>query len=1022
MQPSSPPHKIKRKPAPKVDVSERYPPPDPSDPFLPLSDLRDRSKTCTTFQLYPAQPPKPSHYRPRTHSSSFSSVQLYSDGNATQSLLSDAGEGEQDDNRSILATATDSVRKNAHKRSSMNTYTVVTGEGLGSTFDSDGLRLPMGFDFDRCHSIHPDPLPPPSPETRTSPLLPHVHSAALEMRPDSRNSASGRFTKLFGLKEPTKKRSKNSLMDVSPTSPSEPFSPFIMVSSETREIESRLSSLGESNSQVRSPHRKAVSGAVGHGKSATTIKRTRRISSSSLTSSLYLSAPSSPIRSDYETSTIASVGSTGSVTVTSHRMQSSFSPAMSHRLSRDGNSSSSGSGDVSTPRRGGEHRRKKSRSSKEKSVNVQVRRGGREVQSETESVPRNWRRQFDLEESDMDCESDYVSTGNVLSSRSSGKNAKLVVVPSLDTSGAISRSRSLNYFQNHSHSPSSSSSSSSRPTSCSTTTSISASSYISTPTTTPRSSISRSHFCPGSSTSTSNQRHTSTSSTSTIPLAIIVTPHSPIKPETNLDVQTEKTLSSSSPSPSSSSNSKQKSPRKSHFPTLSPPSSPRHSPRSLTQNLPSSAAGPPPSPSSRSPTRVFSDSVVPTFAAFLSRESLVSENGVGSSTIQQQMDGDEKKKKKKDWSRENSKQRELSTVHASTNKSFGTSTNGLGSGLGVGVGVDDDCHNDKENGGKQQQPQPLQEQRKSGSKFTWGVRKILRALKREKEYHDNGREKRVSSAPSTLGKIGSAVNLSEGSGVGKNGTHDDVQVISLNKYNDDDVYSSVPPSPSHTIGTFVRNNSLRKSSVASFMSSSSSGAVDLHARQYNNSRESGVLEESMDVVVAATAAEIGRPSEKGEIDEMNMTGVQMTGRAVSVDDGSSNDVDVDMVMMVSTGEDESRRCSPPRRPMSTIESEGEFDFEQQEEDLDERKDELGEKEEEESPDVSQPVSVSVDASPISISVSTSKADVQDVDDAELDARLFHRRYRQASRSPRTDSDPEQHVEAVDGPVVELGHA
>ncbi|ESK95314.1 hypothetical protein Moror_3941 [Moniliophthora roreri MCA 2997] len=71
--PKSP--RIKRKPPPRLDISERYPPPDPSDPFAPLSVLRSRSSALlglppsqenffpvsvpccrTSFQLYPASP------------------------------------------------------------------------------------------------------------------------------------------------------------------------------------------------------------------------------------------------------------------------------------------------------------------------------------------------------------------------------------------------------------------------------------------------------------------------------------------------------------------------------------------------------------------------------------------------------------------------------------------------------------------------------------------------------------------------------------------------------------------------------------------------------------------------------------------------------------------------------------------------------------------------------------------------------------------------------------------------------
>ncbi|KAG7089254.1 hypothetical protein E1B28_010953 [Marasmius oreades] len=67
--------RIKRKPPPRLDVTARYPPPDPNDPFAPLSVLRSRSSALlgfsssqdnlspisppgyrASFQLYPAAP------------------------------------------------------------------------------------------------------------------------------------------------------------------------------------------------------------------------------------------------------------------------------------------------------------------------------------------------------------------------------------------------------------------------------------------------------------------------------------------------------------------------------------------------------------------------------------------------------------------------------------------------------------------------------------------------------------------------------------------------------------------------------------------------------------------------------------------------------------------------------------------------------------------------------------------------------------------------------------------------------
>ena len=43
MSPPGTHHQIKRKPPPPLDVSGRYPSPDPSDPFAPLWALRNRT-------------------------------------------------------------------------------------------------------------------------------------------------------------------------------------------------------------------------------------------------------------------------------------------------------------------------------------------------------------------------------------------------------------------------------------------------------------------------------------------------------------------------------------------------------------------------------------------------------------------------------------------------------------------------------------------------------------------------------------------------------------------------------------------------------------------------------------------------------------------------------------------------------------------------------------------------------------------------------------------------------------------
>src|SRR6266511_517421 len=42
----NPPHKVKRKPPPTISVSEKYPSPDPSDPFAPLWVLRNRTSSA----------------------------------------------------------------------------------------------------------------------------------------------------------------------------------------------------------------------------------------------------------------------------------------------------------------------------------------------------------------------------------------------------------------------------------------------------------------------------------------------------------------------------------------------------------------------------------------------------------------------------------------------------------------------------------------------------------------------------------------------------------------------------------------------------------------------------------------------------------------------------------------------------------------------------------------------------------------------------------------------------------------
>jgi len=645
MQTPSPKHKIKRKPVPKLDSSERYPSP---DPFLPFTALRGESKTHATVQLYSTQQPKPSHYRPHSQSGTPKSVQPYSlsNANTSQPLLS--GLDGDDDVRSVLSAAAGSVGR--------------------STLEADSLRLPMGFDFDRCHSISPDPLPP-SPEYQAAPIFPCA-------APGSDSDSRGRLARLFGLKETNvvKKKSRNHLKDGSPTSddPS-PFTPPIA----SKDSHSRLTPVGELESDVRSLLGRGTTKAVAqsqknehHSRFGTPTRRPRRMSNASITSTLYLSAPSSPTRSDYETSTIASVGSTGSVTVTNHRVRPPSNPVLSPRLRRN-----SELGDAISIGNVGEQKKKKSRG---KEKDVRVRRSERGVQSESESLSRGWRH-FDLDESDLDCDSDYVSAGDMFRPRAFGKGSKL----SLETSDAISHSRSRPC--SHSSSPSSSSGSSSRTTSTSTSvsTSTSASSYISTPNTTPRSSasISPSHFPRSSSVSSSVQL---SSSTSPNPPAIIVTPTSPVKPEYGIEESKHSPLHTS--------------PKKSHFPRS--PTTPKP-----TQNLPASP---------RSPTRVFSDSVVPTFAAFLSNENLL-RDAVAPSTVH---DADGKGWEAYEHREKRELERQVSSVKTSATATAGTPN-------GAGIAHDSKAKDEK------------QEHKRSGSMFKLGVRKILRALKREKEYEDS---------------------------------------------------------------------------------------------------------------------------------------------------------------------------------------------------------------------------------------------------------------------------------------------
>lgn len=55
-QSTAPPTRIKRKPPPAFPYSHRYPPPDPTDPFAPLSVLRSRAHSSTTALDTPSDP------------------------------------------------------------------------------------------------------------------------------------------------------------------------------------------------------------------------------------------------------------------------------------------------------------------------------------------------------------------------------------------------------------------------------------------------------------------------------------------------------------------------------------------------------------------------------------------------------------------------------------------------------------------------------------------------------------------------------------------------------------------------------------------------------------------------------------------------------------------------------------------------------------------------------------------------------------------------------------------------------
>ncbi|KAJ3504153.1 hypothetical protein NLJ89_g8084 [Agrocybe chaxingu] len=53
-----PGYRIKRKPPPTIDISERYPSPDPQDPFAPLWVLRNRTGSSFRALCVPVRPPR----------------------------------------------------------------------------------------------------------------------------------------------------------------------------------------------------------------------------------------------------------------------------------------------------------------------------------------------------------------------------------------------------------------------------------------------------------------------------------------------------------------------------------------------------------------------------------------------------------------------------------------------------------------------------------------------------------------------------------------------------------------------------------------------------------------------------------------------------------------------------------------------------------------------------------------------------------------------------------------------------
>ncbi|KAF5367184.1 hypothetical protein D9758_003890 [Tetrapyrgos nigripes] len=753
MSSSSPSYKIKRKPPPKIDFNERYPPPDPADPFLPLSVLRDRSAGAAQNKdqesnqpSSPTYPPK-SQYRPRSQAVFNVVTQTDADSlafsvskspNSSQLVLLSEDYG-RDDARSILSTATGTVGWNDRRQSSaINPYAIVSGGRLGSGFDTESFSR-MGFDFDRCHAISPDPLPCTETHALPTPIPPNTTAA----EPGSPRSPGTRLARLFGLKDASKKTSQTGLNEVSSgLKEAQTLTPVGKVDNDAL-----LSGVFQPRNETSSKPRP-------------TIKRLRRISNTSIASSAYSSLPSSPTRMERDAATIASVGSIGSIAQPS--LKRSLSP-LAFR-SEDISELKDGVRKGVDEKNGMEEQKervKQKAKRKQKRVSLPARSflTGREVHSESESAPRGWRHFSDVEESDFgeEGDSDYVSTSDIFRPRRYSISKRRMysktkeTTPSLDISSSLAPSdlrfpRSPSNLHHHHASTASSSSgssnltssSSSRPTSMSTSTS--ASSYPSTPNSTPRSSTS-------TSISHSHAKALASASSSSYP-----------EPE---------------PEPAGVVHSNILSSRAAHS----------HAPRHLSLSLshspahveaatetwtdkPSKSPVSPISPiSPKSPRRVFSDSVIPVFAAYLSSPTSSSEDqdndrdtvpsspvldsepsttaaraGTWTGTSTKHLDADE------NWAAEWDRDREkvgcspagpnssltgtrghISTTFSNHSSWVGVSQpvpEGLGKGVTYGKDVDQGLGSGL--GGK----------RPSESKFKLSVKKILKALKPKEKEHE----------------------------------------------------------------------------------------------------------------------------------------------------------------------------------------------------------------------------------------------------------------------------------------------